>query len=147
MLIRHLEHHEIPTAKDLIWNVFLQFEAPDYSEEGIHEFKSYIEDSSSLNRLVFYGAFMEDKMIGIIALLESKHISLFFVDKEYVGHGVGRKLFDYILTKRKGEVLTVNSSPYAVNIYHALGFTDVDSQQEKNGIIYTPMIYRTPLNN
>ena len=36
----------------------------------------------------------------------------------------------------------VNSSPYAVDVYHKLGFTDTDKEQMTNGIIYTPMIYK-----
>jgi len=30
-------------ALDLVWQVFLEFEAPDYSEEGIQEFKKFID--------------------------------------------------------------------------------------------------------
>jgi predicted GNAT family N-acyltransferase len=35
--------------------------------------------------------------------------------------------------------MTVNSSPYAVEIYMHLGFTPVSEPQEKDGIKYIPM--------
>lgn len=35
--------------------------------------------------------------------------------------------------------LTVNSSPYAVEIYKRLGFVSTDVMQEKDGIIFIPM--------
>jgi hypothetical protein len=37
--------------------------------------------------------------------------------------------------------MTVNSSPYAVNIYHSLGFVDTDIEKVTNGMKYTPMVY------
>ena len=40
---------EITAALSLIWETFLQFEAPDYSEEGIKSFRDFIEmDSEQL---------------------------------------------------------------------------------------------------
>ena len=36
-------------------------------------------------------------------------------------------------------VYTVNSSPYAVPVYHKLGFIDMDSEQLSDGIRFTPM--------
>ena len=37
--------------------------------------------------------------------------------------------------------MTVNSSPYAVKIYRALGFVEVDTEQISDGIRYIPMTY------
>ena len=36
--VRRLYPEEIQSALDLCWEVFLQYEAPAYSEEGIQEF-------------------------------------------------------------------------------------------------------------
>lgn len=33
-------------ALDLVWQVFLEFEAPEYSDEGIQEFKNFIDINS-----------------------------------------------------------------------------------------------------
>jgi hypothetical protein len=37
-----LERNDIRNAIDLVWTVFKEFEAPDYSEEGIEEFRKFI---------------------------------------------------------------------------------------------------------
>jgi predicted GNAT family N-acyltransferase len=39
------------------------------------------------------------------------------------------------------QTITVNSSPYGVPFYHALGFEDSDKEQTVNGIRFTPMKY------
>ena len=36
-------------ALSLVWRVFLEYEAPDYTEEGINEFKKTIDDVSWVN--------------------------------------------------------------------------------------------------
>ncbi|MCQ4640814.1 GNAT family N-acetyltransferase [Blautia coccoides] len=37
---------------------------------------------------------------------------------------------------------TVNSSPYAVPVYHKFGFVDTDCEQLTDGMRYTPMKFR-----
>ena len=38
MVYRELYETETEKALDLVWNVFLEFESPDYSEQGTAEF-------------------------------------------------------------------------------------------------------------
>ncbi|HEX3018316.1 MAG TPA: GNAT family N-acetyltransferase [Caproicibacter sp.] len=142
MVIRKLNNDEIKSALDLAWNVFLKFEAPDYSQDGVDEFNRSIHDPQYLNMLQLYGAFDGKKIVGMIATRSSgKHIALFFVDGKHQGQGVGRKLFTQICAQSSSEKITVNSSPFAVPIYHHLGFTDTDTEQITNGLRYTPMEY------
>ena len=44
MEIKKLDETQFTYAIDLIWSTFLQFEAPDYSEEGIQSFKDFIDN-------------------------------------------------------------------------------------------------------
>lgn len=37
--IRKILKEEMKKALELVWKVFLEYEAPDYTEEGIKEFK------------------------------------------------------------------------------------------------------------
>ena len=46
----------------------------------------------------------------------------------------------YLLTETEEKQVTVNASPYGVAFYHRLGFRDIRPQEERDGIIYTPMI-------
>jgi len=151
MEIKRLYKSDIKNALDLVWSVFREFEAPDYSAQGIQEFKDFIElntiyEKVNRNEIAFWGCYNGDTLVGVIAVLGKGHISLFFVQKEYHRQGIARRLFQTILstftkddsTKR----ITVNSSPYATEVYHQLGFTDTDKEKTVNGIRFTPMEYR-----
>lgn len=47
--------------------MFLEYEAPDYTEEGIKEFKKTIDDVSWIEARDFYGAYDEsNKILGVI---------------------------------------------------------------------------------
>jgi GNAT superfamily N-acetyltransferase len=142
MEIRKITIEGLPAALDLVWNVFLGFEAPEYSQEGVDEFKRYIDQQAEELTLEVYGAFEQDELIGVIATKNGgSHISWFFVKKENHGQGIGRKLFEHILPLCDNCFLTVNSSPYAVKIYRKLGFADTAEEQLTNGIRYIPMQY------
>ena len=142
MEIKEIEKDQIPKATDLIWTTFLQFEAPDYSEEGVQSFKYFIEDKEMISTLEFWGAYDNRELKGVIATNENrKHICCFFVKAQYHRQGIGRKLWEYVLVNGRSEIITVNSSPYAVPIYHKLGFVDTDVEQLSDGMRYTPMKY------
>lgn len=138
--IHELGDQEVAAALELAWEVFLEFEAPDYSQEGIDEFRSFLDKQDEMGGLRFFGALVQDRMAGILAMRQ-EHISLLFVKKEFHRQGIARNLFRYMLDQIKSDRITVNSSPYALEIYGKLGFTVVDPEQITNGIRYTPMVY------
>lgn len=132
-------------ALPLVWKVFLEFEAPEYSEDGIKEFYKSIQEEAFLQQLCMYGAFLDEKLIGVIAARNAgSHIALFFVDGKYHRQGVGKKLFEAIKSNCDSDKMTVNSSPYAVPVYARLGFSQTDKEQVINGIRFTPMELRLP---
>ncbi|WP_085022872.1 GNAT family N-acetyltransferase [Anaerovibrio sp. JC8] len=134
--IKRLDRYELKSALKLVWEVFLEYEAPDYTQEGIDEFFKSIHDENYLTTLTAYGAFLDECLIGVIATRNSgKHIALFFVEGKYHHQGVGKQLFETVRTNK----MTVNSSPYAVPIYKRLGFFPVNSEQVVNGLRFTPM--------
>ncbi|MBP0974121.1 MAG: GNAT family N-acetyltransferase [Oscillospiraceae bacterium] len=140
--IRRLLPEEIQTALDLTWEVFLQFEAPDYSEEGVQAFRAYLDDSEKTGAMHFYGAFDGEMLVGTICIREPQHIGGFFVKGDCHRQGIGRALFDAMRADYEKQEFTVNSSPYAVEIYRRLGFEPTDTEQLVDGIRFTPMIYR-----
>ena len=127
---------------DLVWEVFQEFEAPDYSAEGIHTFRTFIEGPSLNTTIALYGAFEKDLLLGVIATRsEGSHISLFFVRRENHRQGIGRALFEYIVPLCSSAEITVNSSPYAAEVYRLLGFIDQNTEQVTDGLRYIPMKY------
>jgi len=135
---------------DLIWRVFSEFEAPEYSEEGVAEFKAFIEPAFMKNKMRhdgfrLWGAYEDKKLIGVIAIKPPLHITLLFVDKDYHRQGIARRLFQTVIKNRKvvgdNKIMTVHSSRYAIEVYSHLGFRKIGDEQIVNGLRFTPMEY------
>lgn len=139
--IKKLTKKHTDDALTLCLDVFLQFEAPDYTEEGVEEFRNTLGNADFVKNLRLYGAFENDELAGVLATRDTNHISLFFVKAEYQRRGIGKRLFLHMLKDCDCKEFTVNSSPYAVEIYRHLGFNETDTEQTTNGIRYTPMKY------
>lgn len=146
--IRNAYREEWQDAMALAWKTFLRFEADVYSPEGVKNFENFITDST-LYRMFVMGAYQlfvaveRSRLVGMITLRDTTHISLLFVDEAYHRQGIGRGLIgylaDYLRTEVGAERVTVNSSPYGVGFYHKMGFRDIRPEETKDGIIYTPM--------
>ena len=146
--IRSAYREDWEEAMSLAWRTFLQFEADDYSPEGVKNFENFITDTT-LYRMFVMGAYQMfvaldgEKIVGMITLRNMTHISLLFVDERYHRQGIGRALMqyleNYLLTELQATRVTVNASPYGVDFYHRLGFRDLHPEQRRDGIIYTPM--------
>ena len=141
-LIRKLSAEERATALDLAWRVFSEYESPDYSKEGTEEFKKCLHDEKYLAGMEYYGAFAGNRLVGLVGIRsDRKHICFFFVDGKYHRQGIGTRLFKAVCQEYPDHIITLNSSPYGVPFYHALGFKDTDKEQTVNGIRFTPMKY------
>lgn len=143
MTVKRINMCSCKSATQLVWKTFLEYEAPDYSKQGVETFrKSVIDNPSYLGNVVAYGAFDGEKLCGIIATRkEGSHIALFFVDKDYQQRGIGKSLFEKVKEDCTNGYITVNSSPYAVKIYSELGFKKTDTEQVEDGLRFTPMKY------
>ena len=60
MEIRELVKEEYDTALDLVWEVFQEFEAPDYAPHGVEAFNASIHDPDYLTRQLFPRACQEN---------------------------------------------------------------------------------------
>ena len=142
--IRRIDNINVTVAVKLVTDVFMEFEAPDYSNEGVKAFfDTAINNQEFIYNLAIYGAYLNNSLVGVIATRnEGNHIALFFVDGAYHRQGIGRKLFEVVLENSTSDKLTVNSSPYAKDIYHHLGFEETDVEQVVTGIRFIPMTYR-----
>lgn len=147
--VRMAQRDDWDEAMALAWRTFMQFEANDYTKEGIESFQDFVTDTT-LRRMFDMGAYQlfvatdeSNKIIGMISLRNETHISLLFVDSKYHYKGVGRALMEalcsYVFNEEGYHRVTVNAAPYAMGFYHKLGFRDTEKEQMKDGIIYTPM--------
>lgn len=146
--IRKATIYDWDAAISLAWSTFLQFEAEIYGKEGTDHFRDFIS-SEELQRMFLldeykmFVALCEEKIVGVISLRDTNHISLLFVDKEFHKRGIGRYLVreacSVVREESDKQVITVNAAPYATEFYHKLGFKDVAAMQKADGITFTPM--------
>ena len=99
--VRRLDLSEYKEAASLSLEIYLQTGEEDFDEQGLETFKSFVNDEAMINSLVIYGAFDEARLVGVMAVKdEGKHISLFFIRKEYHRKGIGRRLSKRLLCRK-----------------------------------------------
>ena len=126
--VKRLSPDELPEAVALIWEVFSEFEAPEYSKEGVRAFRAALDDGERNRAMAFYGAFSAAELIGVLAVRKPQHIGYFFVKAEYQRKGVGRALVSVVLEKYRGVrqiELATDDVPETVGFYKALGFREM----------------------
>lgn len=153
IVIRKITAGEVESAMALALEVFMQFEAPDYPPEGVETFKKDIVENPEYLEMArqgacpIYGAFDGEQIVALMGMRSNKtHINLVFTKKEYHRKGIARAIFNYLLQdvlkeNPSLEALTLNSSPYGLPFYLAMGFIPLSEEQEMNGIRFTPMKY------
>lgn len=133
---------EVIQALELSLRVFTDCNTADYNEEGYHYFKRFIEDKTEVSQLLMYGAFIGKQLLGVISFKEEgKHLSLFFVDKDYRNLKIGKKLFNFALQDLEAAHILVRSSTFVVEVYKHLGFKVIEKQRTKNGLTSILMEY------
>lgn len=138
---------ELEEALTLADSVFNVFEAPEYSPEGVKEFHNFtkpelIRPRIESNDMQMWIAILNGNIIGLIALRNANHISMFFVDGSYHRQGVGRMLYnaarDHICSSGRN-FATVYASPYGIPAYENLGFIQLTEEQKISGLRCNPM--------
>lgn len=152
LTVRRIRADELDAAMELAWDTYLRYEAPDYGPEGVETFRRDIIENetfhancrSGSNRM--WGAFDEEKLIGLFAMRGISHICLVFTHHGYHRRGVASAIFQKLLVDVRKEnpelkQLTLNSSPYGKPFYDHAGFRDADVEKTINGIRSTAMVY------
>ena len=150
-MIRTIDSANLTEAIALVNKVFSQFVAPGYSREGRETFENYLKtkdeelarDMASGHKKM-WACYRDGQIVGVISLRDNTHISLLFVAKNHHRQGIAKDLLQVALADVRARPnngqITVNSSPYAVEAYEHLGFVRTGDQQEKDGIVFTPMV-------
>ena len=144
--IEELKLEDLEETMKVIEVTFLKFEAPECSEEGVENFFKFANYGTIKEMLKenmkMYVAKVNEKIVGVIGYRDDSHINLLFVLEEYHKNGIAKALFNLVQEKciEKGtKVMTLNSSPYAHNVYIKFGFKDRDGIQEVDGIKFYQM--------
>ncbi len=149
MQICRITTDKLRDALELVWEVFEQFEVPDYEEMGIQTFRYFIDYSHMVEKvrqgeMTFWGCYLHNYLVGVIALRTGQHISLLFVRGQFHHLGIATSLVDMVIdqvaaSEPEIRAVTVNASPYAVGFYKKIGFLPLKEEQKADGIRFTPM--------
>jgi GNAT superfamily N-acetyltransferase len=135
----------------LIKNVYDEFVSGDYTDAGNDFFYEWIHPARIAERQKvqnnLWVATDGSKIVGMIEIRDNKYISLLFVNKDFHGRGIARRLYEESLKIciQRNETLEkfyVHASPFSIPIYEKLGFIATDEMQEQFGIKYLPMEMR-----
>lgn len=132
----------------LAYRTFQKYVASGYTEEGVNNFVDFISDQH-LFRMFMVGEYHlwvakdeEGNIIGMGSLRSGNHISLLFVDENYLRMGIGTAIInvmeEYVKEINKDSI-TVNASPFGIPFYHSIGFEDTGKQTVNGGMTITPM--------
>jgi len=147
--IRPVRSDEYQAVSDLVLRVFDLDVAPLYIAEGIEVFHSYARVEAMRERggtgHMILVAELEGALVGAAEVRDFNHLSLLFVERQSQRSGIGKMLLLEVLrmcrTRNPGlKVMTVHSSPNAVEAYRRLDFHATGALQRKDGIDFVPMV-------
>ena len=148
-VIRRMKLGEEEQVCHLVRQVFNEFVAPLYTQEGVEEFLKYVDPDLMAKRTRnnhFVMLAEEDgNLVGAIEVRDFNHISLLFVASEFQRKGIANKLLEEAVDLgRRNEPslaeVSVHSSPNAVSAYEKLGFHAEGPEKVEHGIRFIPMI-------
>ena len=148
---RAMRTGEADAVSKLILASFSEFIGPEYTDQGIAEFRKFVAPAAltarSADNHFVRVADAEGTLVGMIEIRENNHVALLFVDKTRQRYGVATGLLHLALEDARAaspdtERITVNSSRYGVAAYEKLGFRQTGPERTVNGIAFIPMAMR-----
>ena len=144
---RITEESDFQSALKLAEDVFMQFEAPEFSERGVTGFLSFlwgkrVHEMFEEGSFAVWNCYSGKELVGMLAMRDCEHISLAFVRADFHRQGIGRMLYAAAKAEAKTcgtKRITVNASDYGIPFYREMGFRETDMRLLTDGIRYTPM--------
>lgn len=147
---RFIEPGEEEHVCGLVIRSFMQFVAPEYSQEGRDEFLKYVTAEAMEMRLkedhFLLVAAVGKRIVGAIEMRGNDHVAMLFLARKAQRRGIGAELWRRALTICRANRpdlsrVTVHSSRYAVPAYEQFGFRSEGPEQTVNGIVFSPMAF------
>ncbi|MBX7219877.1 MAG: GNAT family N-acetyltransferase [Blastocatellia bacterium] len=144
---RWMTDEEALTVSEMVIASFDAATAPLFSTEAVEKIHQFAQPEAILQRnqtghrvLV---AQLNHRIAGMIQFTEN-HIRMLFVAPDLQRVGIGRtllqKAFEWFESQElRPAVITLNSSPNAVEAYRRFGFIQTKPEQDDQGIRYIPM--------
>lgn len=139
-MIRAAHAEELPVLREIALAAFACEVAPLLGEEGRAEYKRFTQPQAMEERVrsgnEFFVWVAGESIRAMSEVRDRSHLVMLFVDPDAQGQGHGRDLLEHAL---QIGVVTVSSSPNAVDFYAQHGFQPTGEEQEKNGLRFVPM--------
>jgi GNAT superfamily N-acetyltransferase len=146
--VRRATANDAPAIAELVHAGFTAHVAPDWESSAQ---QSFLRDTTAekfeavIAQATFVAVYEErSQVLGVIALPRPTLVQLLFVAPSHLRRGIGRALWEAgrsHLEEQHPEITTVelNSSPYAVAAYKALGFFPISKPFRRRGALATRM--------
>jgi len=149
MSIRKAQVEDAADIRALIIKAVEPESNPDFDEEGVKLFYKPNDLSSIKSRILNKDyltlcCIKDKKITGIITIHANEKIDQLFVDPSYRNLKISKKLWEaaksICFNKGNRNGYWVKSSTAAIPVYESFGFQLEGERQQKNGIIYYPMV-------
>ena len=148
LTIRPARLSDAEAAVNLVLRSFDEFIAPDYPPEGVDHFHAHVTVDglidSITNREIVFVAVVDERLAGVVQVRDDTHITWLYVDKSRHRSGIGRELVvsaarEIRRRTAEADAITLNSSPYALEIYRRMGFVADGPETVRDGMRFTAM--------
>jgi ribosomal protein S18 acetylase RimI-like enzyme len=148
LITRVVTEAEAAAASVVVHESFIQLASRDWE---VLAQQVFLADSSPENladkiRAASYaaGTFVNTQMVGFLLMPTASLLGMLFVDPKWLRQGVARRLWDSARAHLEAAVpsvktVEVNSTPYALEFYRAVGFVPISAQFERYGARTTRM--------
>ena len=143
--IRPASYADIPLLSQLV-NGLSHYYLSDDSKNIPNWLQETLTETAFLARLddkvyQHFVAEIEGKIVGFIAIKQPNHLYHLFVDENYHGYAIGKKLWQYAVKQLDldNQTIILRASLFAVPFYQKLGFVATDNVMEKDGLNFLPM--------
>ena len=145
---RDAEAADASAVSELVQAGFIEYVAPDWDSSAQ---RAFLEDTGAAQMAsliseasVCLVGEQQRRLVGVIFLPRPTLVQLFFVAPGHLRLGIGKALWNAARTRleqQHPEVKTVelNSSPYALDAYRALGFFPISKPFRRKGAVATRM--------
>jgi len=144
--IRPARPEDVRPALELAQQIFEQYVLPDFTPPTSERLGLHRDSEEQIlgfleGRQRMFVALAGERIVGMACERDGCHIRKLYVEGGYHRKGIATGLLDALIQSMSAQCITINSSRFALGFYTKYGFVPTDTEQNKNGFIFTPMAY------
>ena len=137
---------DVRPALDFAQRIFEEYVLPGFGPPTIERVGLHGDTEEQIRayqegRWAMFVALAGERIVGMAYERDGCHIRKLYVDGAWHRRGIATGLMDAIVQSMGAGRVTLNSSRYALRFYENYGFTPTDTEQNKDGFVFTPMAF------